>query len=44
MQINYRTDGKMFVIPKKDRVVVIISIDFADETDKSISKVFCRSS
>jgi|MDTB01.2.fsa_nt_gb actin related protein 2/3 complex subunit 2 len=41
-QVNYRNDGKMFVIPKADRVVVIISIDFADETDRSISKVFLQ--
>lgn len=41
-QINYRDQGKMWVLPKADRVVVIMSIDFTDETDRSISKVFLQ--
>lgn len=41
-RINYRAQGSMFVIPKADRVVVIMSIDFTDPTDAAFSKVFLQ--
>ena len=40
--IDYRSQGSMYVIPKTDRMLVIISIDFPDVTDYSISKVFLQ--
>lgn len=41
-KIDYRSQGSMFVIPKSDRCLVILSIDFPDATDYSISKVFLQ--
>ena len=40
--IDYRSQGSMYVIPGSDRMLVIISVDFPDVTDYSLSKVFLQ--
>ena len=44
IMVNYRTDGKLFVIPKKDRVVVVTSTDSLMRRTDLFPKFFCRSS
>lgn len=34
--------GKCYIVPKNDRVTVIFSVDFSDETDKAITRIFLQ--
>ena len=42
IQIDYRASESLFIVPGADRVVVVYSVDFADETDKAIAMVFLQ--
>ncbi|EPQ30379.1 uncharacterized protein PFL1_01905 [Pseudozyma flocculosa PF-1] len=42
MSINYREDEAIYVLPSVDRVTVIFSTVFKDETDKILGKVFLQ--
>lgn len=42
IQIDYRPNESLFIVPGSDRVVVVYSVDFADETDKAIAMVFLQ--
>ena len=42
MSINYREDEAIYVIPSADRVTVIFSTTFKEETDKIFGKVFLQ--
>jgi actin related protein 2/3 complex, subunit 2 len=39
---DIRSNETIFVVPKKDRVVVILYLSFVDQTDKALSKVFLQ--
>mmetsp|Transcript_21430 Transcript_21430/g.44644 ORF Transcript_21430/g.44644 Transcript_21430/m.44644 type:complete len:328 (-) Transcript_21430:174-1157(-) len=34
--------GKAYIVPKDDRVTVVFSVDFQDETDKAITRIFLQ--
>lgn len=40
--INYRKNEIMFICPYQNKVVVVFLVDFADVTDKALSKVFLQ--
>ena len=42
MCIPYRFNEGMFVCSKDSKVVVVFQVDFADETDKAVAKVFLQ--
>jgi actin related protein 2/3 complex subunit 2 len=42
MAINYRDDEAIYVIPSVDRVTVVFSTTFKEETDKVLGKVFLQ--
>ncbi|KAN0064760.1 Arp complex subunit [Thecaphora frezii] len=42
MSINYREDEAIYVLPSVDRVTVVFSTVFKDETDKILGKVFLQ--
>lgn len=43
MQIKYRQKESIFVVPAKDRVLVMISLDFLGDTDRAVANVFLNS-
>lgn len=42
MEIHYRDDEAIYVIPAEDRVTVVFSTTFKEETDRIIGKVFLQ--
>lgn len=42
MPINYRDDEAIYVIPSADRVTVVFTTTFKEETDKVLGKVFLQ--
>ena len=34
--------GEMHIVAKADRVTVVFAVDFADETDKAITRIFLQ--
>ena len=42
LQIDYRKNESMFICPSSGKVVIIFLVDFADQTDKAMAKVFLQ--
>lgn len=42
MQYDWRRSESVFVVPQRDRVVVIFSLDFNDDTDQAMARVFLQ--
>ncbi|PWN40575.1 putative ARC35-subunit of the Arp2/3 complex [Ceraceosorus guamensis] len=42
MSINYRDDEAIYIVPGNDRVTVVFSTTFKDETDRIFGKVFLQ--
>lgn len=42
LQINYRKNESMFICPSSGKVVIVFMVDFADQTDKAMAKVFLQ--
>lgn len=40
--VEYRSQEPMFVVPGLGKVMIVFSVDFADETDKAVAKVFLQ--
>lgn len=40
--IPYRSRESLYIVPNADRVVVVYSVDFVDETDRAIANVFLQ--
>mmetsp|Transcript_17173 Transcript_17173/g.34399 ORF Transcript_17173/g.34399 Transcript_17173/m.34399 type:complete len:166 (-) Transcript_17173:85-582(-) len=34
--------GNCYIVPKGDRVTVVFAVDFADETDKAVTRIFLQ--
>jgi actin related protein 2/3 complex subunit 2 len=42
MSINYRDDEAIYIVPGSDRVTVVFSTTFKEETDRIFGKVFLQ--
>lgn len=40
MQYDWRRTESLFVVPQIDRVIVVFSLDFNDDTDQAMARVF----
>lgn len=42
MQIPFRRNETMYVLPQADRIVIVYSVCFDDKTDQAIARVFLQ--
>ena len=42
IQVHYRPNETVFIVPQVDRIVVVFSIDFPDRTDQAVARVFLQ--